>query len=81
MDIEGVGRIGIAICKDLLNEKVKLFHKYMGTDFLIVPAYTDSMDLQSSAQELSKEYNCVVIVANACSAVEKPESNRIGFLT
>ena len=81
LDIEGVGRIGIAICKDLLNEKVKLFHKYMGTDFLIVPAYTDSMDLQSSAQELSKEYNCVVIVANACSAVEKPESNRIGFLT
>ena len=82
MDLEGIGRVGIAICKDLVNEKVKLFHKYMGTDLLIVPAYTKSMDLQGSAQELSKEYNCVVIVANSCSALEsRTKAGRVGFIT
>lgn len=83
LEIDRVGRIGIGICKDLLNEDVKLFHKYIGTDILIIPAYTKSMDLQSSAEELSAEYNCVVVVANACSALgEKNESGRrIGFIS
>lgn len=70
LEIEQIGRIGIGICKDLINEEIKLFHKYIGTDILIVPAYTKSMDLQASAEELSKEYNCIVVVVNACSAIE-----------
>lgn len=85
MEIEGLGRIGIGICKDLINEEVKLFHKYIGTDMLIIPAYTKSMDLQASAEELSQEYNCVVVVANACSALDEAEdlvsNRRIGFIT
>ena len=85
MEIDGVGRIGIGICKDLLNEKIKLFHKYIGTDLLLVPAYTKSMDLQASAENLSKEYNCIVAVVNACSALEKKfpetEQERVGFIT
>lgn len=85
MEIEGLGRIGIGICKDLINEDVKLFHKYIGTNMLIIPAYTKSMDLQASAEELSQEYNCVVVVANACSALDKVEgqasNRRIGFIT
>lgn len=85
VEIEGIGRIGVAICKDLISEDVKLFHKCVGTDILIVPAYTKSMDLQASAEELSQEYNCVVVVANACSALEKTKkeifNRRIGFIT
>lgn len=85
MEIEGLGRVGICICKDLINEEVKLFHKYIDTDILIVPAYTKSMDLQASAEEMSKEYNCIVVVANACSAfgdiLKKNEERRIGFIT
>lgn len=82
LEIEQIGRIGIGICKDLINEEIKLFHKYIGTDILIVPAYTKSMDLQASAEELSKEYNCIVVVANACSAIEDgTEKKQIGFLT
>ncbi|MEY8391883.1 carbon-nitrogen hydrolase family protein [Lachnospiraceae bacterium] len=85
LEIEGLGRVGVGICRDLINEKVKLFHKYMGTDLLIIPACTSSMDLQSSAENLSKEYNCVVVVANTCSALEGEregdEANRIGFIT
>lgn len=82
LEIEQIGRIGIGICKDLISEEIKLFHKYMGTDILIVPAYTKSMDLQASAEELSKEYNCIVVVVNACSAIEDgTEKRQIGFLT
>lgn len=85
MEVEGFGRIGIGICKDLINEEVKMFHKYIGTDILIVPAYTKSMDLQASAEEMSQEYNCVVVVANACSALDSSKegvfNGRIGFIT
>lgn len=85
MEIEGLGRIGVGICKDLISEDVKLFHKHIGTDILIVPAYTKSMDLQASAEEMSQEYNCVVVVANACSALDETKrssaNRRIGFIT
>lgn len=85
MEIEGVGRIGVGICKDLISEDVKFFHKMVGTDILIIPAYTRSMDLQASAEELSQEYNCVVVVANACSALNKTNgevlNRKIGFIT
>lgn len=86
MEIEGVGRIGIGICKDLISEEVKLFHKRIGTDILIVPAYTKSMDLQASAEEMSKEYNCIVVVANACSALGETNTKNnnereIGFIS
>lgn len=82
LEVEQIGRIGICICKDLINEEIKLFHKYIGTNMLIVPAYTKSMDLQASAEELSTEYNCIVVVVNACSAIEDgTEKKQIGFLT
>ena len=85
MEIENFGRIGIAICKDLVNEKIKMFHKYIGTNLLFVPDYTESMDLQSAAGELSRDYKCIVIVANACSAIKKSNKHdkkeRIGFIS
>lgn len=85
LEIEGIGRIGIGICKDLINENVKLFHKYIQTNMLLIPAYSKSMDLLASAEELSKEYNCIVVVANACSALEEKklerEEDRVGFIT
>lgn len=83
IEIDGLGRIGFGICKDLINEEIKLFHKYVGTDILIIPSFTKSLDLQASAEELSKEYNCIVVVANACSALEKKQKSdgKIGFIT
>lgn len=82
LEIDGIGRIGICICKDLIDETVKSFHKYMRTNILIVPAFTESMDLQSAGMELSMDYDCIVIVANACSAIDKgSEESRIGFIT
>lgn len=83
IEIDGLGRIGICICKDLTNETVKMFHKCIRTNILLVPAYSKSMDLKSSAETLAEEYNCIVVVANACSALSgaSKEGKRIGFIT
>lgn len=82
LEISGLGRIGIATCKDLKNESIKLFHKCIGTDLLIVPACTNSMDLKSSAEEMAGEYNCVVLVTNTCSARSFTGADkRIGFIS
>lgn len=82
LEILGLGRIGVGICKDLINEDVKMFHKYLDTNLLIIPAYTASNDLQSSARNLSEEFNCVVVVANSCSAIaNNSQKNTVGFLT
>lgn len=82
IEIEGMGRIGVAICKDLLSEDVKMFHKYIGTDILIAPAYTRSSDLLSAGQHMSMDYNCVVVIANACSALEDGNLDKeVGFVT
>lgn len=80
IEIEGIGRIGICICRDLINESVKLFHKCIGTNILLVPAFSGSMDLKSSASELAADYHCIVVIANACSALDK-EKDKIGFIT
>lgn len=82
LEIARLGRIGVAICKDLKNEYIKLFHKCIGTDILIVPACTNSMDLKSSAEEMAGEYNCAVLVANTCSARSSNGTDkRIGFIS
>ena len=49
---------------------------------LIVSAFTPSGDLESSARCLSEEYNCIVVLANSCSALPVPQRDKkIGFVT
>lgn len=86
IDIEGYGRIGIAICRDLYDSQELLFPKMTSTDIFLVPSYTESMDLFSSAQNLASEYNIVSILCNSCSALWKKdkmlkEEDNIGFYT
>lgn len=83
LEIPEIGRVGVCICKDLISEVVKRFHKSLGTSLLIVPAHTASNDLQSSARNLSEEFNCVVVVANSCSSISSKNNFQkgIGFLT
>lgn len=82
LDIPNLGRVSVAICKDLWSEEIKMFHKMMKTNILIVPAFTPSGDLESSARCLSEEYNCIVVLANSCSALPVPQRDKkIGFVT
>lgn len=85
LEIEGVGRVGIGICKDLMHEDFLMFHKYLKTDLLLVPAYSDSLKMKADAESLAKKYNCFTIFANSCAAYRKHwkngEQRNIGFLT
>lgn len=82
IDIEGIARIGICICRDLTFNAVKELHKHIETNILIVPAFSSSKDLYSRAKELALLSNCIVLVVNSCSAfygTSQPQKD-IGFL-
>lgn len=68
LDIEGIGRVGICICRDLTFQEVSNLHTYLETNILIVPTFSESMDIYTGAEELVKKEKCMVILANSCSA-------------
>lgn len=74
IDVEGVARIGICICRDLTFEQAREIFKYVETNILIVPAYSPSRDLYGYAEELAKLNRCIVFTVNSCSAFYDPEA-------
>ncbi len=81
IDIEGIGRVGICICRDLTFQEVYNLHAYLETNILIVPAFSESMDIYTGAEELAKKEKCIVVLANSCSACyNKNTATEIGFL-
>lgn len=81
LDIEGIGRVGICICRDLTFQEVYNLHAYLETNILIVPAFSESMDIYTGAEELAKKEKCIVVLANSCSACyNKNTATEIGFL-
>jgi hypothetical protein len=79
LEIENFGRIGIAICKDLLKPDVRTMYKRLNINLLFVPAYSPSMDMHSEACELAEQLGCVVIMVNSCGAMEK-KGGEIGYV-
>ncbi len=73
IDLEGVARIGLCICRDLTFEKARTIFKYVETNILIVPSYSPSRDLYGYAEELAKLNRCIVLVGNSCSAFYDPD--------
>lgn len=84
LDIESLGRVGVCICRDLTYQEVYNLHACLETNFLIVPAFSESMDIYTGAEELAKKGKCIVILANACSAFYNKHKdktrNELGFL-
>lgn len=81
LEIDGLGRIGVGICKDLLNSEVKKIHKKLHTNILILPAYSKSSDVLSEISELSQQGGCIVLFANTCSAMNNEQRDQIGYLS
>lgn len=85
LEIEGIGRVGICICKDLMHEDILMLHKYLKTDLLLVPAFSSSLKMKIDAQNLAEKYNCFTIFVNSCAAYREHwkdgEQKSIGFLT
>lgn len=70
LEIEGFGRISLGICRDLDYNLTQSLWKIMQINLLIIPAYTKSDDMVNSAQALANLNNMIVILNNACAAVD-----------
>ena len=85
LEIDNIGRIGVCICKDIRDPEVALFHQYIDTDILLVPAFSSSLVLVSNARNMAENFNCITVFANSCSACSKKwkecDSYNIGFIT
>lgn len=62
------GRIAVGICKDLDDINMAWLWKLLRVNLLLVPAFTSSTDLESSAEALVSLNNMIVVLCNACSA-------------
>lgn len=85
LEIDGIGRVGICICKDLMHEDILMFHKYLKTDLLLVPAFSNSLKAKTDARNMAEKYNCVTVFVNSCAAYKEHWKGNgqkdIGFLT
>lgn len=63
------GRIAIGICKDIDDPSMLLLWRMLRVNLLLVPAFSSSADLESTAESLASLYNIIVVLCNACSAV------------
>jgi len=79
LEIENFGRIGIAICKDVLEPDIRAMYKRLNINILLVPAYSPSSDFHSEARELAEQIGCVVVMVNSCGAMKK-QGAEIGFI-
>lgn len=79
LEIENFGRIGIAICKDLLEPDIRNMLRKINLNFLCVPAYSPSTDLRSEARELAEQTGCITVMVNSCGALENAKKE-IGFI-
>lgn len=84
LEIDGYGRIGVCICKDLSDENVLMFHKLINTNILLVPAFSDSFLLKNDAKNMAAKYNCLTVFANSCAAYckhwKQNDEYNIGFV-
>lgn len=88
IDIDGFGRIGVCICKDLYDYKQMLFPKEVLADLFFIPSFTNSMDMQENARNLAASNNIFLVLGNTCTSFweEKKkdayrfEKNKIGYI-
>lgn len=83
LDVIGIGRIAFFICKDMVNMDLNYIVGLLKIDFIIVPAFSPSLDLKSTSEQMAREFNLIVIMANCCSAItqkKKGEMKKIGYV-
>lgn len=70
------GRIAVGICKDLDDINMVWLWKLLKVNLLLVPAFSSSTDLESSAEALVSLNNMIVVLCNACSAVSNLDDGK-----
>lgn len=88
-DIDGFGRIFTFICKDIMEPEMRNICRKMEGDYVILPAFTNSLDLVDPTKEMASEFWCTTIMCNSCSAfcnkdnktTDCQTNKQIGFIT
>lgn len=74
LNIPWIGRIGIAVCADLLRtETMDLLVRTLHCNFIICSSYSPGKTLFSRICESSVSYGTTCIWLNTCSAPSEPE--------
>ncbi len=84
IDFSGVGRINTFICRDITDDKLMSIPKIVGTNLIIAPAYTQSLNMKQIVKSLAANNICTTILVNSCSARYDANSikkkKEIGFI-
>lgn len=68
IDIDGIGRIFTFICKDLGNPKLMKIPEIFGADMILFPAFSPSLNIDTPGKNITTQFNCITVFANACAA-------------
>lgn len=71
LDIQYLGRIFIYICKDIMNIKLNNVLDRLDGNFLLLPTYSNSMDVYAKSGGIASQEQCFVVGANSCSALNQ----------
>ena len=84
ISMDKLGIAQIEICRDISDEEVsKKTAKLFGTQFLIVPAWSASIDIAFVEQLnsiISSTHRTVAIVCNACDAISDCKKKKLGVV-
>lgn len=89
LDIDAIGRLAFGVCKDIDNERILQKMKALMCDVYIFPAFSPSLNIIRTAEELAKSYNGITVFANACAAmcnekkdrIDVSKEKKVGFVT
>ena len=68
LDFPNFARINIFICRDITDDKLMSIPKQIGTNLIIAPSYSSSLNMKGIAKNLASNYYCTTIMVNSCSA-------------
>ncbi|MDD4564162.1 MAG: hypothetical protein PHE79_01550 [Eubacteriales bacterium] len=69
LDINGLGRIFTHICADLLNTPLDLLRREFEANFVFIPAYTPSLEIERLAHQSAENLGSYSLISNSCSAI------------
>lgn len=68
LDIEYLGRLLVYICKDIDFGKMNAIGKLLENNIILMPTYSKSLDIETSASTKALEELCITFMSNSCSA-------------
>lgn len=84
LDIHGVARMNVFICKDVTDGALMSLPMIIDSNLIIAPSFSPSLNMDCNIQALASGYHCTTVLANSCSCLFDEyaiENNKeIGFI-